>query len=128
MTFEAEEEGNEFPLATTEPPPDDIADNYRQFADDFWLAIDWYSELVEDDVSVAHVSSMGDRPGGAEDGWIDRHGDHYIFWLLGSDIWEYIGKFETTAEAVEAYSTAFSGLNQTINLKIENWVGPVRSD
>ncbi len=32
---------------------------------------------------------------------IDRHGDHYLFVMLETDVWEYLGQFATPAAALE---------------------------
>ena len=77
---------------------------YQQFADDFWLLTDF---LNSSEGTVAYLSWEGDRPGGADVGFIERYEDRYVFWILGVDIWEDLGRFPTTADAVESWIDRF---------------------
>ena len=115
----------ELPIAMT-TSPGDFEGEYQQFADDFWLLTDF---LFSSEGTVAYLSWEGDRPGGADDGYIERYEDRYVFWISGVDIWEYLGRFPKTADAVESWIDRFlqADYPPRISFKEENWIGPVPS-
>jgi hypothetical protein len=112
------------PALFEEPPPDMYG--YRKIAPGFWLNVEEYDLVSRDEDTVALVTWDGDRPGGGDLGQIDRHQDHYIFIMMDSDIWEYIGRFETTAEALAASNVLFDSSKATLNPLTQNWIGPNR--
>lgn len=63
---------------------------------------DSYADLVPDEATVASLSWDLDRPGGGDVGWLDRHGDHYLVVIQNSDVFEYLGQFESPDLAIAA--------------------------
>ena len=93
---------DDMPVARDSAPPLELADEYEQMAPGFWLATALYFDLAGDDVTVASLSWDGDRPGGADGAWLDRHGDHYVYGSTWTDGPQYVGRFAATADAVDA--------------------------
>ena len=106
--------------------PGDFESEYQQFADDFWLLTDF---LNSSEGTVASVSWEGDRPGGSDVGFIERYEDRYVFWILGVDIWEDLGRFPTTADAVKSWidRSLQADYPPRMSFNEENWIGPVLS-
>lgn len=117
---------DDMPLVRESSPPLELAAEYEQLAPGFWLATGWYFDLVGDDVTVASLSWDGDRPGGADDAWLDRHGDHYVWGMVGTSGPDYLGRFATTAEAVDRWRRDMSGGAATPTYRAwpARWTGP----
>ena len=92
-----------FPALRTVRPPADMADEYDEVSPGVWLANALYSDLVQAVDTVAWTATDGDRPGGADDAYLDRHGDHYVFTTTWTDGPTYLGQFSTIAAAVAAW-------------------------
>jgi hypothetical protein len=112
----------ELPIAVFTPP--DFEDDYQRFADDLWLSNEY---LHSGDSTVASLSWEGDQPGYGDTGFIERYEDRYVFWIILVDIFEDLGRFATTAEAIKSWRDRFEQPHYppTITLETANWIGPI---
>lgn len=91
------------PAVTTIAPSAADDAEYAEVAPGVWLLQALYGDLVSDEVTVAATSFEGDRPGGADNAWLDRHGTHYVYTSTWTDGPTYLGSFASLAAAVEAW-------------------------
>ncbi len=93
----------DFPALCTVRPPADMADEYDEVSPGVWLANCLYGDFAEPVDTVAWTGTDGDRPGGADDAHLDRHGDHFVYTTTWTDGPTYLGRFPTVAAAVAAW-------------------------
>lgn len=93
----------ELPLITEQKPNEGDLAEYLEVSSGVWLLQGLYTDVAEPDATVAVTRFDGDRPGGADGAWLDRHGDHYVFTSTWTDGPTYLGSFPTLAAAVEAW-------------------------
>lgn len=91
------------PVVMTTAPSAADADEYEHVVPGVWLLQGLYGDVVQDDATVATTSFDGDRPGGADDAWLDRHGTHYVYTSTWTDGPTYLGSFPSLAEALEVW-------------------------
>lgn len=89
-------------VMTTAPSAADAAE-YEHVVPGVWLLQRLYSDVVQDDATVATTSFDGDRPGGADGAWLDRHGTHYVYTSTWTDGPTYLGSFPSLADALEVW-------------------------
>lgn len=97
----------------TAPPPEHLEPEYDEAAPGIWLANYLSADLAGQDAIVASIHTDVDRPGGADDAYLRRHGTHFAYTTTWTDGPTYLGEFATVADAVDAWGPHITGGRST---------------